>query len=149
MPGAPGQLGVHAIVRKVVVYSFVVPEIISEHYAILSIVTKYFRCRRKNRDRRLIFRTVVPCQCPQHQASVRLQPSIRIVHDAEQEKEGGQYTRWHLHGVLTMRLSDAGLHPRQTKLIYPDHRPPSWLTEMLPRDRSSRSLGGDPRLPLE
>ena len=30
---------------------------------------------------------------------------------------------------LTMRLSDAGLRRSQTKLIYPDHRPPPWLTE--------------------
>jgi hypothetical protein len=32
-------------------------------------------------------------------------------------------------GCLTMRLSDAGLRLRQTKLIYPDHRPSPWLTE--------------------
>jgi hypothetical protein len=29
---------------------------------------------------------------------------------------------------LTMRLSDAGLRQRQTKLIYPNHRLPPWLT---------------------
>ena len=28
-----------------------------------------------------------------------------------------------------MRLSDAGLRRRQTKLIYPNHRFPPWLTE--------------------
>ena len=28
-----------------------------------------------------------------------------------------------------MRLSDAGLRRHQTKLIYPDHRHPPWLTE--------------------
>src|ERR1700727_851432 len=35
-----------------------------------------------------------------------------------------------------MRLSDAGLHQRQTKLIDPDHRLPPWLTE----DATPRSL---------
>jgi len=30
---------------------------------------------------------------------------------------------------LTMKLSDAGLRRRATKLIYPDHRPTPWLTE--------------------
>ena len=35
-----------------------------------------------------------------------------------------------------MRLSDAGLRCRQTKLIYPDHRLPPWLTE----DATPRSL---------
>src|ERR1700720_2572528 len=37
---------------------------------------------------------------------------------------------------LTMRLSDAGLRCRKTKLIYPDHRLPSWPTE----DAAPRSL---------
>src|ERR1700722_4146265 len=37
---------------------------------------------------------------------------------------------------LTMRLSDAGLRRRQTKPIYPDHRPPPWPTE----DAAPRSL---------
>jgi hypothetical protein len=35
-----------------------------------------------------------------------------------------------------MRLSDAGLHQRQTKALYPNHRPPPWLTE----DATPRSL---------
>jgi hypothetical protein len=35
-----------------------------------------------------------------------------------------------------MRLSDAGLRCRPTKLIYPNHRPPPWLTE----DATPRSL---------
>src|SRR5579863_4483770 len=39
-----------------------------------------------------------------------------------------------------MRLSDAGLHCHQTKLIYPDHRLPPWLTEVAPRNRSNRLL---------
>src|SRR5476651_1439251 len=30
---------------------------------------------------------------------------------------------------LTMRLSDAGMRRRPTKLIYPDHRPTPWLIE--------------------
>ncbi len=39
------------------------------------------------------------------------------------------------HGDLTMRLSDAGARG-QTKLIYPNHRPPS----LAPRRRDPRSL---------
>jgi hypothetical protein len=39
-----------------------------------------------------------------------------------------------------MRLSDAGLRRHQTKLIYLNHRSPSWLTEDTPRDRSNRLL---------
>jgi hypothetical protein len=42
---------------------------------------------------------------------------------------------------LTMRLSDAGLHPRQTKALYPNHRLPPWPTENATRDRSNRLLG--------
>src|SRR5258708_1645932 len=37
---------------------------------------------------------------------------------------------------LTMRLSDAGLRHRQTKMLYPNHRLPPWLTE----DTTPRSL---------
>src|SRR3984885_12383170 len=54
--------------------------------------------------------------------------------------------------ILTMRLSDAGLRRRNTKLIYPNHRPPPWLTEDAPRDRSNRLLDylatPAPKLPL-
>jgi len=39
-----------------------------------------------------------------------------------------------------MRLSDAGLHRRQTKAVYPNHPFPPWLTEEVPRDRSNRLL---------
>ena len=39
-----------------------------------------------------------------------------------------------------MRLSDAGLRRRQTKLIYPNHRLPPWSTEDDTRDRSNRLL---------
>ena len=35
-----------------------------------------------------------------------------------------------------MRLSDAGLRRRQSKLLYPDHRSPPWPTE----DATPRSL---------
>src|SRR5258708_26538447 len=42
--------------------------------------------------------------------------------------------------TLTMRLSDARLRCRETKLIYPDHRPSPWLIKMRPRDRSNRLL---------
>jgi hypothetical protein len=45
---------------------------------------------------------------------------------------------------LTMRLSDAGMWRRQTKLIYPNHRLPPWLTEDATRDRSNRLLDGAP-----
>ena len=38
--------------------------------------------------------------------------------------------------TLTMRLSDAGVRRRQTKLLYPHHRPPPRLTE----DAAPRSL---------
>jgi len=41
-----------------------------------------------------------------------------------------------------MRLSDAGLHQRQTKALYPDHRLPPWLTEDAARDRFNRLLDG-------
>ena len=41
---------------------------------------------------------------------------------------------------LTMRLSDAGLHRRRTKALYPNHRLPPWLTEDVTRDRSNRLL---------
>jgi hypothetical protein len=39
-----------------------------------------------------------------------------------------------------MRLSDAGLHQRRTKALYPNHRLPPWLTEDVTRDRSNRLL---------
>jgi hypothetical protein len=39
-----------------------------------------------------------------------------------------------------MRLSDAGLHQRQTKALYLNHRLPPWLTKDATRDRSNRLL---------
>jgi len=39
-----------------------------------------------------------------------------------------------------MRLSDAGLRRRQTKMLYPNHRLPPWITEDATRDRSNRLL---------
>jgi hypothetical protein len=45
-----------------------------------------------------------------------------------------------------MRLSDARLHCRRTKLIYLDQRLPPWLTEDGARDRSNRLLGLHQRL---
>jgi hypothetical protein len=39
-----------------------------------------------------------------------------------------------------MRLGDAGLHQRRTKVLYPNHRLPSWLTKGVTRDRSNRLL---------
>jgi hypothetical protein len=44
--------------------------------------------------------------------------------------------------ALTIRLSDAGVRQRKTKLIYPNHRPFPWSTEAATRDRSSRLLEG-------
>ena len=44
-----------------------------------------------------------------------------------------------------MRLSDAGLRQRPTKLLYPNHRPAPFLTEATTtRDRSNRLLDADP-----
>jgi hypothetical protein len=40
-----------------------------------------------------------------------------------------------------MRFSDAGLHQRQAKAVYPQHPSPPWLTEDATRDRSNRLLG--------
>jgi hypothetical protein len=40
-----------------------------------------------------------------------------------------------------MRLSDAGLHQRQTKAVYLNHRLPPWPNEDATRDRSNRLLG--------
>ena len=42
--------------------------------------------------------------------------------------------------ALTMRLSDAGMRQRKTKLIYPNHRPSPWSTKAATRDRSNRLL---------
>ena len=39
-----------------------------------------------------------------------------------------------------MRLSDAGLHQRQTKVLYPHHPFPPWFNEDVTRDRSNRLL---------
>jgi hypothetical protein len=47
-----------------------------------------------------------------------------------------------------MRLSDAGLRRRPTKLIYPNHRLPPWPTEDVTRDRSNRLLGDLPKRAL-
>src|SRR5260221_200658 len=47
-----------------------------------------------------------------------------------------------------MRLSDAVLGQRPTKLIYLNHRPPPWLTEDAARDRSNRLLGPNLAFPL-
>jgi hypothetical protein len=37
-----------------------------------------------------------------------------------------------------VRVSDAGLRRSKTKLLYPNHRLPPWLTEDATRDRSNR-----------
>ena len=45
-----------------------------------------------------------------------------------------------ISGLLTMRLSDARLRRRKTKLIYAVHRLPLCLAEDATRDRSNRLL---------
>lgn len=55
----------------------------------------------------------------------------------EEFRDGSQALRG-LHRNLTMRLSDAGVRQRRTKLIYTNHRLPPWPTEdAFTRDRSS------------
>src|SRR5271154_48069 len=44
--------------------------------------------------------------------------------------------------AFTMRLSDARLHCRETKLLYFNHRPPPWSTVDATRDRSNRLSDG-------
>src|ERR1700733_11409083 len=44
-------------------------------------------------------------------------------------REMREHLKFRDQGNLTMRLSDAGLRRRPTKLIYPHHRLPPWLTE--------------------
>src|ERR1700730_15555332 len=46
---------------------------------------------------------------------------------------------WH----ITISLSDARLHQRQTKALYPNHRLPPWPNEDAPRDRSNRLLDAE------
>ena len=54
--------------------------------------------------------------------------------------DGDKSSARHGKCQLTMRLSDAGLHKRQTKAVYLNHRLPLWLTEDATRDRSNRLL---------
>jgi hypothetical protein len=58
----------------------------------------------------------------------------RVLRPANTEEVSS--SSWH----LTMRLSDAGLRCRQSKLLYPDHRSPPWPIVDAPRDRSNRLL---------
>jgi hypothetical protein len=44
--------------------------------------------------------------------------------------------------TVGIELSDAGLRQHRSKLLYPNHRFPLWLTEIAARDRSNRWLGG-------
>jgi hypothetical protein len=48
--------------------------------------------------------------------------------NAKYENQGTANIAHRLCHGLTMRLSDAKLRRRQTKLRYPDHRPSPWLT---------------------
>ena len=42
---------------------------------------------------------------------------------------------------ITIRLRDAGLRQRQTKMLYPDHRLPPWLNDAAAtRDRSNQLI---------
>jgi len=55
---------------------------------------------------------------------------------ADQGTSGGLSRVAYFRRRLTMRLSDAGPHRRQTKALYFNHRPPPWPNE----DAAPRSL---------
>jgi hypothetical protein len=55
-------------------------------------------------------------------STIRVNLSARFLQGRFGKFNCGQFWR------LTMRLSDAGLRRRKTKLIYPNHRLPPWLT---------------------
>jgi hypothetical protein len=69
------------------------------------------------------------CFPPQRDQSLR----IKVL---RMDRPESHVTQW----CLTMRLSDAGLRCRPTKLIYPNHLFPPSLTEDATRDRSNRLL---------
>src|ERR1700722_11934874 len=64
-----------------------------------------------------------------------MSPRISNLGTFARAKEGREACR------LTMRLSDAALHKRQTKALGPNHRPLLDSPKTLPRDRSNRLLG--------
>src|ERR1700679_416452 len=73
--------------------------------------------------------------------ALKKMPPMPVTRFIEPPRTGGDDEKCISCG-LTMRLSDAGVRRSRTKLIYPNHRPPPWLTEdASPRDRSNRLLG--------
>jgi hypothetical protein len=55
-----------------------------------------------------------------------------------EEEDDRNRKRSQMHGDLSLRLSDAGLRRRTTRLLYSNHRLPPWLNGDAPRDRSNR-----------
>jgi hypothetical protein len=76
----------------------------------------------------------------QNRATNRHEGGQQIPRSPPEDARQRLVPRFALH--LTMRLSDAGLHQRQTRALYPNHRLPPWLTEDKTRDRSDRLLDG-------
>ncbi len=72
--------------------------------------------------------------------------AMRIIETTHEKR--AKYLLFAILNCLTMRLSYAGRRCRQTKLIYPKHRSPPWLTEDAPRDRSNRLSADGPRAPI-
>jgi len=66
--------------------------------------------------------------------------SLSFLAHGDAAKETGIKKYVDTMGKSLERLSDAGFHWRPTKLIYPNHRLPPWLTGDAPRDRSNRLL---------
>src|SRR5450631_1079564 len=62
-------------------------------------------------------------------------PVVTVVHGDYDTKKSTEFRHLANYSAearrfrLTIRLSDARLRRRKTKLIYPDHRPTPWLTE--------------------
>ena len=93
---------------------------------------RFLKCQRARIVRRKHETEVTPTETPLHQR----------VNNRELPRTIS--TTGCIGEALTMRLSDAGLHQRQTKALYPNHRLPPWLTEDATRDRSNRLLGVEP-----
>jgi hypothetical protein len=70
-------------------------------------------------------------------STIRVELSVRFLQRDLGKFSHGKFWR------LTMRLSDAGLRRRPTKLIYPNHRPLLGSPKTRPRDRSNRLLEAD------
>jgi len=74
------------------------------------------------------YRTSQQCFAPQRNQSLR----VKVF---RMDRPESHIRRWR----LTMRLSDAGMHRRQTKLFYPNHRPLLGLPKLrLPRSQLAK-----------